>query len=73
MISALLALSLGLQAPTWRVTPVAPTVGDTIVLERFVPAGPGAVARMRPLEANDLVEPLGPPRAAAVPPSTTIC
>lgn len=67
MTSALLMLVLGLQAPAWRVTPVAPSVGDTIVLARFVPAGPGAVARMRPLEATGLVEPLGPPMATTVP------
>jgi len=66
MMSALLVLMVGFQTATWRVTPAAPSVGDTIVLERFVPAGPGAVARMRPLEPNDLVEPLGPPTATAV-------
>jgi hypothetical protein len=66
MMPALLVLALGFQASTWRVTPVAPTVGDTIVLERFIPAAPGAVARMRPLDGNDLVEPLGPPVATTV-------
>jgi hypothetical protein len=66
MTSALLMFVFALQAPAWSVTPAAPSVGDTIVLERFVPTGPGAVARMRPLEANDLLEPLGAPTATDV-------
>jgi hypothetical protein len=58
---ALLMVVAGMQGHPWRVTPATPTVGDTIVLERFIPTSPGAVARLRPLDPSDLMEPLGPP------------
>jgi len=63
---ALLVVVAALQGHPWRVTPATPTVGDTIVLERFIPTGPGAVARLRPLDPSDLVERLGPPVTTAM-------
>lgn len=53
-----LALAQGLA---WRAAPAGATVGDTIVLERVVPAGAGARGRTRALDASELVEPLGVP------------
>ncbi|HEX9729478.1 MAG TPA: hypothetical protein VGA37_13305 [Gemmatimonadales bacterium] len=53
------------QQATWSVAPVVATVGDTIVIERTLPAAAGWSGRTRPLEASDLLEPLGPPEIAA--------
>jgi len=60
-----LALALLLQA-AWTSRPAAPTVGDTIVVERLVPMAPGALGRTRPLEAGEQLEPLGLPTVAPV-------
>lgn len=60
MIAALLA-ALAVQGGAWTVWPAAPTVGDTVRLERFVPAPAGVLGRPRPLEASDVIEPLLPP------------
>jgi hypothetical protein len=57
----LLPLVLGLQAVSWAARPAAPTVGDTVVLERLVPTAAGALGRTRPLEASEQLEPLGVP------------
>src|SRR5262252_5616021 len=62
LVALFLALTAATQRPSprvvWTVTPSAPTVGDTIRLERAftIPAG----WRLRPgrLESNDMVEPL---------------
>jgi len=58
---------VALQAPTWTAAPTAPTVGDTVVLERLVPTETGAVGRTRQLDASEQLEPLTPPeiRSAA--------
>lgn len=61
MIPLLLAALLAQGGP-WAVRPAAPTVGDTIRLERFVPAPAGVVGRARALQATDLIEPLSPPQ-----------
>jgi hypothetical protein len=60
-VSLLLVAGLLLQGGGWTVRPAAPTVGDTVWLERVVPALPGAVGRARALTADELVEPLRPP------------
>lgn len=60
MIVALLALA---QVATWSVTPDAPTVGDTIWLVRRASAPAGVQARLRPLHAGAVIEPLAGPRA----------
>ncbi len=60
MIAALLA-ALAVQGGAWTVRPAAPTVGDTVRLERLVPAPGGVLGRARPLEASDTIEPLLPP------------
>jgi hypothetical protein len=62
-----LALVLGLQAAVWAAHPAAPTVGDTVVLERLVPTATGALGRTRPLEASDQLEPLGAPAITPAP------
>jgi len=51
----------------WRTAPAAPAVGDTVLLERLLPAVSGARARTRGLDASDLVEPLGPPVVVTTP------
>lgn len=58
-----IALALVLQGVAWTVSPESVTVGDTIWLDRRVPAEPGAHARLDPLEATDRFEPLLDPRA----------
>jgi hypothetical protein len=65
-VSAILVAVLLLQGGGWVVRPDAPTVGDTVRLERFVPAPAGAVGRARGLTADDLVEPLRPPDIVTV-------
>ena len=62
-MSALLLL-LALQLPTWAVTPVPATVGDTVRLVRRVRTAPDVQARLRSLDASALIEPLAAPRAA---------
>ena len=49
------------QNAPWRASPAAPTVGDTIWLEREVPAPAGWQVRAGKLEAREDVEPLGDP------------
>jgi hypothetical protein len=60
VIAALLA-ALAVQGGAWAVRPVAPTVGDTVRIERLVPAPGGVFGRARPLQASDVIEPLLPP------------
>jgi hypothetical protein len=60
-VIALLLLAAVLQDGPWTTRPAAPTVGDTIRLERFVPTPQGASGRTQPLEARELLEPLEPP------------
>jgi hypothetical protein len=60
VIAALLA-ALAVQGGAWTVRPATPTVGDTVRLERFLPAPAGVLGRARALEATDLLEPLLPP------------
>ena len=55
-----LALAL-LQASAWSVAPVQPTVGDTIRLERRIPASPGWRVRATKLDLLPLIEPLADP------------
>jgi hypothetical protein len=57
----LVAVLLAQGGGGWVVRPATPTVGDTVWLERVVPAPAGAVGRARPLTADELVEPLRPP------------
>jgi hypothetical protein len=64
LLAVLLAASQGLA---WRTAPAAPTVGDTIVLERLVPAAAGARGRTRGVDASDVMEPLGPPEVLTAP------
>jgi hypothetical protein len=45
----------------WVVTPVPARVGDTVRLEREVAVEIGAEARLEPLEASAVIEPLGEP------------
>jgi hypothetical protein len=54
-------LLLAVQSATWMSYPAAPTVGDTVTLERLVPTDPGALGRTRMLDPSDQLEPLGPP------------
>lgn len=49
------------QNATWRATPSAPTVGDTIWLEREIPVPAGWQVRAGKLEPREDVEPLGDP------------
>ena len=62
-MSALLLLLI--QAGVWTAAPLQPTVGDTIWLERTVPAAPGWRVRAGKLESRTVAEPLGD--AIAVP------
>jgi len=66
-MTALAVVLAALQGLAWRASPPGATVGDTIVLERVLPAPTGARARTRGLEASDLVEPLGTPDVLLVP------
>jgi hypothetical protein len=61
----LLAAVVALQGGGWTVRPPAPTVGDTVWIERVVPAPVGAVGRPRLLPGDDLVEPLRAPEVTA--------
>jgi len=57
-----LVLLLALQAADpWIISPPAPTVGDTVVVERLVPVGADARLRAQPLGSSLLVEPLADP------------
>jgi len=59
-MTAALLLAL-VQAATWRISPAAPTVGDTIWVERTIQAQEGWVVRPGPWQADDeAVEALGP-------------
>jgi hypothetical protein len=60
VIAALLA-ALAVQGGVWSVRPAAPTVGDTVRIERLVPAPGGVLGRARALQGSDVVEPLLPP------------
>jgi hypothetical protein len=66
-MTVLAVLLAALQGLAWRASPQGATVGDTIVLERVLPATAGARARTRGLDANELVEPLGAPDVLLVP------
>ena len=50
-----------LQATGWSVAPAQPTVGDTIRLERHVPASPGWRVRAAKLDPMPMIEPLADP------------
>jgi hypothetical protein len=52
-------LVLALQAGAWTASPSAPTVGDTIQLERAVTAPPGWRVRAGKLASATVAEPLG--------------
>jgi hypothetical protein len=64
-VSLLLAAAVALQGGGWTVRPATATVGDTVRIERVVPAPAGAVGRPRPLQGDDLIEPLRAPEVAA--------
>ena len=49
------------QSANWTATPAAPTVGDTIWLEREIPLPAGWQVRAGQLEPREDVEPLGDP------------
>ncbi len=56
------ALLLALQAAQpWVIAPPAPTVGDTVAVERLVTLGADARLRAEPLASSLLLEPLGEP------------
>lgn len=59
-MNAILVLLAVLQGGVWSAVPVDATVGDTVFIERSIPAPPGATARTRTLERSELIEPLGP-------------
>lgn len=65
MMGSLVLLLPALQGTAWTATPAVPTVGDTVVLERVVPAAPGARARTGALDAGERLEPLAEPRIDA--------
>ena len=52
-------LMLLIQAGAWTAAPLQPTVGDTIRLERTIPAAPGWRVRAGKLESGTAAEPLG--------------
>lgn len=57
-----LLLLFALQATDpWVISPPAPTVGDTVVMERMVPLGADARMRAQPLGQSALIEPLADP------------
>ena len=57
-----LTWALLMQTAGWGVAPEAPTVGDTVVVEReLLVADPAASVRLAPLEPSELVEPLHDP------------
>lgn len=60
---AALALWAAVQDPGWTVRPAAPTVGDTVWLERRVTAPAGWSVRPGRLAPGGAVEPLGDPVA----------
>jgi hypothetical protein len=59
MTAVLLAVLL--QQGAWNAVTPRPTVGDTIWLERTVPAAPGWRVRAAKLDAGPVTEPLGDP------------
>jgi hypothetical protein len=63
--AALLAVLLQ-QAGGWAAIPARPTVGDTIWLERTVPAPPGWRVRTAKLDPGPTTEPLGDPAVVRV-------
>jgi hypothetical protein len=56
----MIVLALALAQAAWTAAPATATVGDTVWLERTLPAG-GAHARLEPLAADDVLEPLRDP------------
>lgn len=58
-MSAPVLLLLALQTGAWTASPSAPTVGDTIQLERAVTASPGWRVRAGKLASVPVAEPLG--------------
>ncbi len=65
-MSALLLLvaALAVQAGPWRMWPAQATVGDSVRIERLLPAARGVAGRTRALEASEYVEPLRAPEFA---------
>ena len=57
----LLLLAALQAAQPWVISPRAPTVGDTVVIERMVVVGPDARLRPQPLGSSLLIEPLADP------------
>jgi hypothetical protein len=57
-----LFLLLALQGAGWMISPVSPTVVDTVTLARRVPAEPAATVRLEPLAATESIQPLAAPR-----------
>jgi hypothetical protein len=60
-------LTLLIQTGVWTAVPLAPTVGDTIRLERAIPTPPGWRVRAGKLESATAAEPLGDPVVLATP------
>ena len=61
MTALLLAVLLQQGGSGWLAVTARPTVGDTIWLERMVPAAPGWRVRVAKLDPGPLSEPLGDP------------
>jgi hypothetical protein len=56
-----LGVAAGQGPATWTASPESATIGDTILLERTLPAPAGATARARPLSRTPSLEPLTDP------------
>lgn len=65
-------LAVALQQGAWTAVTPRPTVGDTIWLERTVPAAPGWRVRVAKLDPAPLTEPLGDPVLVRVPGGWTV-
>ncbi len=63
MIVLLLAVAFA-QEPAWRVAPIGATVGDTVRIERVIPAAPGATGRTQAIAETEWIEPLTDPELA---------
>lgn len=63
MIVLLLAVTLA-QGPAWRVSPIGATVGDTVRIERVIPAPAGATGRTQAIAGTEWLEPLTDPELA---------
>ncbi len=60
MIVLLLAVAFA-QEPVWRVAPIGATVGDTVRIERVIPAPQGATGRTQAIAGTEWLEPLADP------------